>query len=200
MRENPLAPDGRWSKTKASDCRAAEDSRDLLFGVRPHRSANRCRQDNLGLERSFQTHDWSVRVNFTLLGMIVVVSWLLHTGAMGPLQTMLQNEFYESLALELIDNNFDSVGLRARTVQGSMDSVLTPSSILGPHATPTKRRKKTRDGAEISLRAKKDCCECGKRTTKVFTQCRDESAREVFVCDSSKGRVCFSSHMRSKHS
>jgi hypothetical protein len=86
---------------------------------------NNCRQDDLGLGRSFQTHDWSVRVNFTFLGIIVVDSWLLHTGARGPLQAMLQNEFYESLALELIDNNFDSVGLRARTEQGSMDSVLT---------------------------------------------------------------------------
>jgi Transposase IS4 len=67
---------------------------------------NRCRRDDLGLKRSLQTHDRSVLVNLTLLGMIVVDSWLLHTGARGPLQTMLQNEFYESPALELIDNNF----------------------------------------------------------------------------------------------
>jgi hypothetical protein len=39
IRDNLLAPDGRWSKTTASDCRAAEGSGDLLFGVRPHRSA-----------------------------------------------------------------------------------------------------------------------------------------------------------------
>ena len=71
-------------------------------------------QDKLGLELSFQTQDWSEGLNFTSIGMIVVDSLLLHAGARSFLQTMLQNEFCESLALELSDNKFDSVGFRSR--------------------------------------------------------------------------------------
>jgi len=42
---------------------------------------NRCRQDDLRLEQKFGTHDWSLRVNLSLLGMCLVDAWLLHTGA-----------------------------------------------------------------------------------------------------------------------
>lgn len=46
-----------------------------------------------------------MRVGFSLLGIIIVDAWLLHKGYRDPLQTMLQKEFYEKLALELVDNN-----------------------------------------------------------------------------------------------
>jgi hypothetical protein len=42
---------------------------------------NRCRQDDLMLERKFVSMDWSVRVGHSLLGMIIVDSWLLYSGA-----------------------------------------------------------------------------------------------------------------------
>jgi hypothetical protein len=45
---------------------------------------NRCRQDDLMLERKCQTYDWSVRVCHSLLGTVGVVSWLLYAGARGP--------------------------------------------------------------------------------------------------------------------
>jgi len=42
---------------------------------------NRCRQDDLRLEHKLVTHDWSMRVNLSFLGMCVVDAWLLYSGA-----------------------------------------------------------------------------------------------------------------------
>lgn len=38
---------------------------------------NRCRQDDLHLEHKMGTHDWSLIVNLTILGICIVDSWLL---------------------------------------------------------------------------------------------------------------------------
>jgi hypothetical protein len=89
---------------------------------------NRCRQADLGLERAYVTHDWSMRTNFSLLGMLVVDTWLLYTGARGRVRTMVQSEFYEALALDLIDNNFEQVGLRKSTATSTRADFLFPSS------------------------------------------------------------------------
>jgi hypothetical protein len=159
---------------------------------------NRCRQDDLMLERKFVTMDWSVRVGHSLLGMIIVDSWLLYVGARGKLRSMNQREFYETLCLELIDNNFDVIGLRSRTPQDAPVQ-LTPTSGAGPHATPTKKMKLDKEKKETSARAQRDCVVCKSRTTRVCSECRSEGKGEVFVCNSSKQRVCFASHARSMH-
>ena len=75
---------------------------------------NRCRQDDLQIEKSFETKDWSMRVNMTLFGMIVVNSWLLYKGSMGGRQKISQSEFYLRLADGLIDNNYDSARTRQK--------------------------------------------------------------------------------------
>ena len=38
---------------------------------------NRCRQDDLGLEKKFEVKDWSTRVNTSLLAMCIVDAWKL---------------------------------------------------------------------------------------------------------------------------
>jgi hypothetical protein len=65
------------------------------------------------LEHRYNTQDWSIRVSDSLLGIVIVDSCLLYAGARGPLRSMKQRTFYATLALELIDNDFDSVSLRA---------------------------------------------------------------------------------------
>jgi hypothetical protein len=42
---------------------------------------NRCWHDDLMPGRKFVAMDWSARVGCTLLGMIIVDSWLLYVGA-----------------------------------------------------------------------------------------------------------------------
>jgi hypothetical protein len=66
------------------------------------------------LERNYRTQDWSIRVNYSLIGIDIVDSWLLHAGARGKLLSMMQRMFCETRALDLIDNDFDTVGPRAR--------------------------------------------------------------------------------------
>jgi hypothetical protein len=132
-----------------------------------------------------------MRKNFSLLGMLVGDTLLLYTGARGRVGTMVQSEFYEALALDLIDNNFEQVGLRKSTATNTRADVLSYSSGFGPHATSTKKRKQTSDGRELSVREQKNYRDSASRTTRVFSQCRDEGNGDVFVCDSSKGRLCF---------
>jgi hypothetical protein len=98
---------------------------------------NRCRQDDLMLERKYVTRDWSMRVNLSLLGMRIVDALLLHSGARDAARTMLQHQIYKQLALELIDNTFDHVGLRRRGAEDDAATVLVPTTGVGPHATPT---------------------------------------------------------------
>jgi hypothetical protein len=79
---------------------------------------------------------------------------------------MTQRTFYETLALELIGNDFDSVGLRART-GGGVPGQLTPTSGIGAHATPTRKGMSDKEGREQALRAQRNLIMCGVRTTNV---------------------------------
>ena len=69
---------------------------------------NRYRQDFLQLERKLEINDWSMRVNLSILGMIVVDTYLVYTQC-----TLEKNEkpadFFEALAEELIDNEFEVI-------------------------------------------------------------------------------------------
>jgi hypothetical protein len=111
---------------------------------------------------------------------------------------MKQPLAYKTLALELIDNDCDPAGLRADT-GGGVPGQLTPTSDIGPHVTRTRKRRSDKDGREQAFRAQRYCVVCGVRTTKVCSSCREGRLGEAFVCDSWKGRVCFSSHARAGH-
>lgn len=67
---------------------------------------NRCRQSDLKLEKKFRVKEWSMRINTTLLAMCIVDSWLVYKGSRGSQPHMSPNEFYCTLASELIDNHY----------------------------------------------------------------------------------------------
>jgi len=164
---------------------------------------NRCRQDDLRLEHKFGTHDWSLRVNLSLLGMCFVDAWLLHTGARGPAATLKQATFYEELATGLIDNTFDIVGPRSRGEPAVAAAADQPPTVygVGTHLAPTtKRRKFTTDGPS-SHQSQRDCRVCKKdRSSLVCSTCREITrGREVFVCAPRTGRSCFALYMRAVH-
>jgi len=58
----------------------------------------RCHQDDLRLENKLVTHDWSMHVNLSLLGMCVVDAWLLYSGVRGGGSHLTQTKLYEDLA------------------------------------------------------------------------------------------------------
>ena len=60
---------------------------------------NRCRQDDLILETKFVTHNWSRRVNISLLAMCIVDSWFDFQGSRGgTMCDIRQREFYECMS------------------------------------------------------------------------------------------------------
>lgn len=64
---------------------------------------NRCRQDDLRLERKVETKQWDKRVNHTLLGIWIVDAWLLYRQVCG-FKELSQHAFYCKLAEELVQN------------------------------------------------------------------------------------------------
>jgi len=163
---------------------------------------NRCRQDDLRLEHKCGTHDWSTRVNMSILGMCVVDSWILYAGARGPLGRETQAQFYEDLEADLIENRFDSTGLRDRAVSGSAAGPpeVASSYGVGTHLTLTLKRRKLIDSSKSAFLAQRNCRVCRTRQTNlVCSTCRECGGEEVFLCAPREGRQCFSQHLRATH-
>ena len=172
---------------------------------------NRSRQKNLMIERKFGTHNWSLRVNLTIFSIIVVDAWNVMKGMLGDDCEDLENNFYELLASEMIDNRLDH-GTITRRVRRRLhlESTVSPrlmqpngtvSSGIGAHLTPT-RRKRKHEGSNTNLCHQGYCGECGKKTTWVCSTCRDEepNEKEKFFCHPKKRRLCFSEHLEINHS
>ena len=174
---------------------------------------NRHRQATLKLETKMQTHDWSKRVNMSLLGINIVDTWLAYSQATGTKCT--QNEFYMDLAEELIDNNYDRVrGTASRGQQQSYSSSPTNDNLIHPrtgelragvsaHLTPTKKKRKRRDGSVTNHLKQGYCDECGKKTKYNCSECYDKSLEEgtaeKWLCHTDTGRNCFLNHMNKCH-
>jgi len=177
---------------------------------------NRCRQDDLCLERKLVTHKWSMRVNMSIFAMIVVDTWLVYRQSTKPRAEELeqteevylekQKAFYSMLAEELIDNNYDAVssGRRARSsvtgVEQGVAGMLTdrygqPRSGIHAHLTPTKRKRKQNSYCQQGR-----CKICGKKTTLVCSLCNDNDGEaEPWLCGTKQGRNCFATHMTEEH-
>jgi hypothetical protein len=67
---------------------------------------NRCRQDDLHLERKCVITIWSMRLNVTLIGITVVDSIFLGLGARGAIAGF-QSDFCEELPTELVFIHYD---------------------------------------------------------------------------------------------
>ena len=170
---------------------------------------NRARQDDLMLERKLGTHDWSKRLNSSLLAMCIVDAWLAYHGCRGgALCSTTQHEFYEDLAEQLIDNAYDGLGRRHRASDGGTPSPARAptndhSSGVDAHLTPTKRKKRTRDGLETKYTMQGRCMECNlPGTTQVCSECTESPANtktDNFLCSTRKGKQCFRAHIQKYH-
>jgi hypothetical protein len=174
---------------------------------------NRNRQDTLQLEKKLETDNWSMRVNMSILGMVLVDSWLAFTQCTNSEEK--QKDFYILLSEELIDNNYDRTGGRSRRQEdggiGSNSSPTithatgAPRSGIYAHLTPTKRRKKKSNGELTRYSYQGRCKVCGRKTIYICSQCMDEDVTngatcEVYICYTNKGRLCYSEHMHTAHS
>ena len=99
---------------------------------------NRCRQDDLMLERKLQTHAWSFGINSSILAIIVVDAWQLYAGECGSRAKLSQRDFFADMGTALIENCCD-----VRLGEPIMEDC-TPvcrSSCIGIHLTPTKKKR-----------------------------------------------------------
>ena len=189
--------------------KAAEIYYDACAMVDRH---NRHRQNTLGLEVKLATHNWGMRVNLTIFGMIVVDTWLAYSQCTGTQEN--QKDFYTSLSEELIDNTFDHVHNRRRRGVNEQDASVSsrspelfnratgnPRAGTSAHLTPTKRKKTSRDGTELPHSLQGRCKVCKKLTTYACSLCMDQnpSALETWICYSKTGRVCFATHINLCH-
>jgi len=164
---------------------------------------NRCRHDALQLEHQLVTHDWSMRVTVSFLGIWIVDSWLLYSGARGAAAGLNQNEFYDDLAEQLIENTFETVRMRQRGDAGSTAGEVEPVPLrygVGIHRTPTRKRRTGSSNKDEEHRAQRMCrvCHCP-GTSWVCSGCRDSECVEVLCYGPKTGRLCFDKHMREVH-
>ena len=171
---------------------------------------NRSRQDNLQLERKLGTHDWSQRVNFSILGMHAVDSWCGWKGLGLCEEGETENVFYEYLAEELIDNEYDSIARQRRSreagVAASPDAIGRdglPKSGVGVYLTPTKKKRK-KNGDLTEHLAQNRCKICQAKTSHVCNGCLQldpdpMNAKYVYICHSRTQRDCFAKHKAAEH-
>jgi Transposase IS4 len=179
---------------------------------------NRDRQDTLMIERKLQTHDWSMRLNLSLLAIIFVDSWRVYSqitfpvNNAGELQKIeSQKEFYGNLAAELIDNSFDRIGMRNRCLDfehttHEADSVIDKRNGLprfgtAAHLTPTKRKRKRKDGSNTNYSFQGRCRVCSFKTMFECSLCKDnpETQNESWLCSTIHGKMCFPNHLAMYH-
>jgi Transposase IS4 len=168
---------------------------------------NRDRQDTLGLERKYRVHDWSMRVNHTILAMIFVDTFRAYK--LMTIDIEPQKEFYGKLAAELIDNTYDRVGGTRRsmtfedgTPPALLDGTGRPRSGIAAHLTPTKRFRVTKQGKQLPHKLQGRCIQCkARKTTIECSVCKDDSNcdKPGWLCSSSTGKGCFVDHLRQMH-
>ena len=157
---------------------------------------NRHRQKTLQIERKLKTTNWAIRVNMTILGMIIVDTWLIWKGICGLTDADEdQKDFYTKLSEELIDND---VG-RARKSAGvsSPSNLSEVKSGVSTHLTPTKRSRKDKPTQKYN----NWCRVCRAYKTKwICSDClTGDDAKEVWICHSETGRACFAEHVTMCH-
>ena len=186
-------------------------------------SHNRDRQDTLMLEHKVQTKEWSKRVNFSILAICVVDCWKVWKQITIKFNSEVcvesQKQFYSRLATELIENNFDRVGGVARAVRNRRRDVddgelecselidpitLQPRSGTSTRLTPTKRKRKNKDGEYTNNTYQGRCLICKDKTIYQCSLCRDNAPYDKknsvgFICYTSKGALCFIHHLKDKH-
>ena len=163
---------------------------------------NRHRHDTLKLEHKLRTKWWYSRVWQTILGMIFVDTWLVYSKTTRTTET--QAEFYEKLAEEMIDNDYDNRGAaRAASMTDTQVAVagspysISSMSVCSARTTPNKTKSKSGKGYKTNQIR---CQVCNTKTIEMCKICLDQrGVRGAGVCSPRSGRYCFSTHVMDRH-
>ena len=161
---------------------------------------NRCRQDDLKLEKKLRTMRFSTHVNSALFAMCVVDSWLLYKNSCGLSSHMGPWEFYKGLADGLLDNTYDGIVLRKSSAE-QLNATCPPLSGTGIHLVTTQRKGRRNDGTETNHTYQANCvvCKSFKKSKQYCSESHRRTGKEVFVCNAEKGRDCFERHISAVH-
>ena len=164
---------------------------------------NRIRQASLCLERKVGTNDWDKRANMTLFGMMCTDAYYLASGCQPNRYPDGSRQFWEDLATDLIDNDWDRRSLRKRKSKTPSPKTKPPtvgldSSLHLVSPTPTKKRK----AANAAHRVQGRCMWCNMSTTKVCRECQTHhqglNDKQFWICDK-PGKICMGYHILDKH-
>jgi len=165
---------------------------------------NRQRQDDVELERIIKTKSWDKRVGMSIFGMILVDTCNFHQAVIHP-DNIDANpfDFYLNLAEELIDNNLDNINTRSQSTSRRRPTSQPQNMMLrSPHLTPTRERKRKRDGS-ITRHTLQGHCRghCGKKTTHLCSVCMIEkpTPKPWYCRDRDTGNSCFEDHCEECH-
>ena len=172
------------------------------------------RQQVLDIEKKLGTQRWDMRVNLSILSIIIVDTWCVVKGILGDRYDPNESEFYTKLAEEMIDNSLDTTHTtRSRTshlqfATGPPSTLDTldgrVSSGIGVHLTPTKKRRCMR-GEKTNYLQQAWCSDCMDpkvyKTTYVCSECRDVDGKikNLAFCHPKTGRLCFRKHAEEEH-
>ena len=134
----------RWKQTESGVCRSEIEFTTskvvqlyylICSKIDQH---NHCRQEDLDIEKKIKTKSWSFSVNSMLLSMVIVDSWLIYREFHGNKTHYSQNDFYEDLAIELIDLDLcPTSSLSTSPTEVQIDQPIL-ISILGRQKTSTR--------------------------------------------------------------
>lgn len=195
MRWGQRAQEPRRIRATVNQPKVVEEYYNTCAAIDQH---NRCRQDDLQLDRKIEVKTWDRRVNLGILGFCVADSWKLYRSGKGISIELSQKEFYEQLADALFDHEFGSTSRHRETVDLKMERD-SPGSRRATHLTPTKRRRSAK-GELTPYRAQCRCRGCVQRkSSQICSTCFGENSVEHFYCHSKSGRFCFEDHVEACH-
>jgi hypothetical protein len=143
--------------------------------------------------------------------MCVVDVWLVYSKCTETEEK--QREFYKLLTEEIMDNQHGQVH-RHQSLELASSLVGSPKLItakghmwsgISAHNIPTKRKRKTKEGANTRYMQQGHCQVCGMKTTQVCSEeCQDANkdnivVPEPWICKPTTFRTCFANHMAKKH-
>ena len=81
-----------------------------------------------------------------------------------------------------------------------------PRAGVNIHLTPTKKRRKNKDGEISNYMLQGRCRMCGKNTTYLCSGCvngldcgGNEAQKDPWICHTRNGSMCFANHLSEKH-
>ena len=112
-----------------------------------------------------------------------------------------QREFYGDLDVSLIENRYDTIGLRKRTGTTNNFVVLPArrTSGLRVHLKPTKNVESGMEWSQNTQGRTTAGSVRRKKTTHVLSVCSELKGEDVWICHTSDARDCFMEHLAHCH-